>query len=149
MTSNDAPAVQTQSNDGGPIKKIGSNRIQNLRASTLLQKSQEVRARNDEMEREKVNREKQVAEERKERVWKEFQTYLLSLRSSIGFGEDMIQPFPFTIEYDKEDILKRCIQLKNNTFSSQLEDWQRLCLVQVIVSTILYTWKENHSMVSI
>jgi hypothetical protein len=57
--------------EGGVLKKIGSNRIQNLRGSTLLQKSQEVRAKNDEIEREKINREKQIAEERKEKIWNE------------------------------------------------------------------------------
>lgn len=28
-----------------------------------------------------------------------------------------------------------------------MEDWQWLCLVQVVVSTILYIWKEPHSLV--
>lgn len=99
------------------------------------------------MEREKIIKEKQVAEEKKEKIWKEFQTYLLSLRSSIGFGEEMIQPFPSTIEFAKHDIMEQCLKLKEQSFISQLEDWQWLCLVQVIVSTILYAWKEAMSMV--
>jgi hypothetical protein len=73
--SNSIPQNDTLSgylaSEGGALKKIGSNRIQNLRASTLLQKSQEVRAKNDEIEREKINREKQIAEERKEKIWNE------------------------------------------------------------------------------
>lgn len=139
--------THTNSNEG-PLKKIGSNRIQNLRASTLLQKSQEVRARNDEMEREKINKEKQLADERKKKIWKEFQTYLLSLRSSIGCGEEIVQLVPNKIAFDHQDILERCLKLKEQAFTSQLEDWQWLCLVQVIVSTILYVWKEVSSIVS-
>ena len=134
--------------EGGALKKIGSNRIQNLRASTLLQKSQEVRAKNDEIEREKINREKQVAEERKEKIWKELKMYLLSLRSSIEFGEDKVKIVPSTVDFAQQEILDRCLKLKNQECISQLEDWQLFCLVQVIASTILYVWKENKSMVS-
>ena len=146
---NDVSSIaQTNCNDGA-LKKIGSNRIQNLRASTLLQKSQEVRARNDEKEREKINKEKQVAEEKKEKVWKELQNYLLCLRSSIGCGEEIIQLVPNNvIEFPKEDILERCLKLKSEGFTPQTEDWQIFCLVQVITSTIFYIWKEPNSMVS-
>jgi hypothetical protein len=134
--------------EGGALKKIGSNRIQNLRASTLLQKSQEVRAKNDEIEREKINREKQIAEERKEKIWNEVEMYLLSLRSSIEFGEDKVEIVPSRVEFVHQEILDRCLKLKNQESNSQLEDWQLFCLVQVIASTILYVWKEKQSIVS-
>ncbi len=134
--------------EGGALKKIGSNRIKNLRASTLLQKSQEVRAKNDEIECEKINREKQMAEERKEKIWKELKMYLLSLRSLIEFGEDKVKIVPSRVEFVHQEILDRCLKLKNQESNSQLEDWQLFCLVQVIASTILYVWKEKQSMVS-
>lgn len=135
------------SNDGGP-KKIGSNRIQNLRASTLLQKSQEVRARNSEMEREKIYKEKQVAEERKEKMWREVNTYLLTLRSSIGWEDRMIRVVPNPTEFLKESILEGCLNMKTQISSAQLEDWQIVCIVQVIASTVLYMWKDASSVVS-
>ncbi len=134
--------------EGGALKNIGSNRIQNRRASTLLKKSQEVRAKNDEIEREKINRERQIAEERKEKIWKELKMYLLSLRSSIEFGEDKVKIVPSMTDYVHQEILDRCLKLKNQESISQLEDWQIFCLVQVITSTILYVWKGNQSMVS-
>lgn len=31
--------------------------------------------------------------------------------------------------------------------SENMEDWQWVCLVQVVVSTILYVWKEPNSLV--
>jgi hypothetical protein len=150
--SHSIPQIDTQSanfsSEGNALKKIGSNRIQNLRASTLLQKSQEVRAKNDEIEREKINREKQVAEEKKEKIWKELKMYSLSLRSSIEFGEDKVKMVPSKVDFAQQEILDRCLKLKNQEFISHLEDWQMFCLVQVIASTILYVWQENKSMVS-
>lgn len=129
-------------------KKIGSGRIQNLRASTLLQKSQEVRARNDRMEQEKDDKEKQMANERKEKMWKEQLAYMDSIRPSIFTEENWLRlvgesPGPCC----KEDILERCLQLKDTNLSAQLEDWQWMCLVQVVVSAILYMWQEPLSMV--
>ncbi|KAI9549955.1 hypothetical protein GHT06_005226 [Daphnia sinensis] len=136
--------VSTSCNEAA-LKKIGSNRIQNLRASTLLQKSQEVRAKNDEIEREKIYKEMQVAEEKKEKVWKELQVYLSNLRSSIAFGENLIRLTPNTEKFDQQEILNSCLRLKHEEFTSQLEDWQLLCLVQVIASTILYVFEGKKS----
>lgn len=147
VTQNDTSAGALTSCNEGAIKKIGNNRIQNLRASTLLQKSQEVRAKNDEMEREKIYKEKQVAEEKKEKVWKELQVYLTSLRTSIAVGEELIRLVPSTKKFAQQEILDDCLKLKHQEFTSQLEDWQLFCLVQVIASTILYVFKENESLV--
>lgn len=124
------------------FRKVGSSRIQNLRASTLLLKSQEVRAKNDEKERERSNKEKQAADERKEKLWKEFYAYLHNSRSSILRGQDLVQLVPEKLVHTKEEVLERCLQLKNEAMSSQMEDWQWLCVVQVVVSSVLYVCKE-------
>jgi hypothetical protein len=124
------------------FRKVGSSRIQNLRASTLLQKSQEVRAKNDEKERERCNKEKQAADERKEKLWKEFYAYLHNARSSILYGRDLVQLVPVALVHTREEVLERCLQLKKQAMSSQMEDWQWLCLVQVIVSSLLYVCKD-------
>ena len=125
------------------FRKVGSSRIQNLRASTLLQKSQEVRAKNDEKERERSNKEKQAADERKEKLWKEFYAYLHNARSSILRGQDLVKLVQSdTPVLTKEEVLERCLQLKNEAMSSQMEDWQWLCLVQVVVSSVLYVFKD-------
>ena len=132
------------------FRKVGSSRIQNLRASTLLQKSQEVRARNDEKERERSNKEKQAADERKEKMWKEFYAYLHTMRSSILCGEDLVQLIPVSLVHPKEEVLEQCLQLKKEALlSSQMEDWQWLCLIQVVVSSILYVWKEKNMVCSL
>lgn len=107
-----------------------------------------MRAKNDEMEREKIYKEKQVAEEKKEKVWKELQVYLSNLRSSIAFGEGVIRLVPNTEKFDQQKILDSCLKLKHQEFTSQLEDWQLLCLVQVIASTILYVFEEKTSLVN-
>ena len=125
------------------FRKVGSSRIQNLRASTLLQKSQEVRAKNDEKERERSNKEKQAADERKQKLWKEFYAYLHNARSSILRGQDLVKLVQSdTPVLTKEEVLERCLQLKNEAMSSQMEDWQWLCLVQVVVSSVLYVFKD-------
>ncbi|XP_057381286.1 uncharacterized protein LOC130703854 [Daphnia carinata] len=146
MPQSDIPGGVSASCNEAALKKIGSNRIQNLRASTLLQKSQEVRAKKDEIEREKIYKEMQVAEEKKEKVWKELQIYLSNLRSSIAFGEDLIRLTPNTENFDQQEILDSCLKLKQQEFTSQLEDWQLLCLVQVIASTILYVFQEKKTL---
>ena len=116
------------------FRKVGSSRIQNLRASTLLQKSQEVRAKNDE---------KEAADERKQKLWKEFYAYLHNARSSILRGQDLVKLVQSdTPVLTKEEVLERCLQLKNEAMSSQMEDWQWLCLVQVVVSSVLYVFKD-------
>jgi hypothetical protein len=74
--------------------------------------------------------------------------YSLSLRSSIEFGEDKVKMVPSKVDFAQQEILDRCLKLKNQEFISHLEDWQMFCLVQVIASTILYVWQENKSMVS-
>jgi len=125
------------------FRKVGSSRIQNLRASTLLQKSHEVRAKNDEKERERSNKEKQAADERKEKLWKEFYAYLHNARSSILRGQDLVKLVQSdTPVLTKEEVLERCLQLKNEAMGSQMEDSQWLCLVQVVVSSVLYVFKD-------
>ena len=107
----------------------------------------QVRAKNDELEREKISKEKQVADEKKQKRWKEFHDYLQVLRQSIFPTGTLVQLLPAALEYPKEEILTKCLELKRQGFASQLEDWQWLCLVQVIVSTIIYVWKEPLSLV--
>lgn len=131
------------SNDIVP-KKIASSRIQNLRASTLLQKSQEVRAKHDKMEQEKDDREKQLASERREKMFKDQEAYLEILRSSIFLEEHWLQVVPVSsVLYSKQDIHCRCVDQKANGMTSQLEDWQLACLIQVIVSSLLYIGTEK------
>lgn len=130
------------------MKKLGNNRSQNLRASTLLLKSQEMRAKNDEMEREKSTRERKVLLERKEKSIKENQTYMQSLRDSILTKDELIRLTPSAVSYPKTEILEKCTTLKSEGISSQLDDAQLQSLSQVIVSTILYVWKESNSMVN-
>ena len=122
--------------------KIGNSRIQNLRASQLLQKSQEVRARNSEIEREKLNKEKQAADEKREKKWKEVEAHIVVLRRSI-ISEDFIRTVSDDEKpLDKVQVLERLLELKKEAYESPVEEWQLFCLAQVIATTILYGWRE-------
>lgn len=131
------------SNDVNIIKKLGNNRSHNLRASTLLLKSREMRAKNDEIEREKSSRERKVLLEKKEKFVKEHQTYMQSLRESIIPTNELIKLTPCAATYKQEIILEKCTALKSEGMSSQLDDAQLQSLSQVIVSTLLYVRKES------
>lgn len=99
------------------------------------------------MERKKSTRERKVLLEKKEKLIKEYQTYLQSLRDSIFPTKELIRLTPNSASYPKDEIVEKCCALKSDALSSQMDDAQLQSLSQVIVSTILYVWKEQNSIV--
>ena len=114
-------------------KKLGH---QGLRACQLLAKSQEVRARNDATQREKLTREKQAADERRMKRCVEMESYLSQLRA-----ENQV---PEAAEASPETLLKRLIDLTKRSFTCDppLQDWQLYCISQVTVTCILNAFHE-------
>ena len=131
---------------GDPIK-IKNGRIQTMRASQLLQKSQEVRARNDEIEREKQNKEKRDADEKKDKKCKEIEAYSANLRQS-ATSADVVRIVPDSDnkseqpELDAESIMQGLQRLKTEAYSAPVEEWQLFCLAQVVASTVAYVWND-------
>ena len=107
-----------------------------------------MRAKNDEMEREKSTRERKVLLEKKEKIIKEHQSYMQSVRDSIFPTNDLIRLTPNEISHPREEIVEKCCALKSDALTSQLDDAQLQSLAQVIASTILYVWKEPNSIVN-
>lgn len=104
----------------------------------------QVRARNDEIEREKLIKAKQVADEKREKKWKEFEANMMVLRQSVT-SQHIVRLVSTDQEdqLDKDHILERLNDLKKEAYaSSLLEEWHLFCLVQVIVTTILYVWRD-------
>lgn len=91
------------------------------------------------MEQERDDREKQLASERRTKMWQEQLAYLDGLRSSIFLEENWLQCVPVSeSSVSAHNILERCLQLKTHGLASNFEDWKWACLTQIIVSSLLY-----------